>query len=149
LYSIAEIVYLLKKSKEGNMAKKGVIVINSGFFLKLGLGIFFLFAGILGITEADTKLSELARFLGRDDTMRYATAIIEIVAGVVLLVRLFVSFGAQLNVIAMIVLFALWGLYILVNYVFKNFGEPDTMAWLYGISRDSIILIAIWITGKN
>jgi hypothetical protein len=131
------------------MAKKGVIAINSSFFLKLALGIFFLFAGILGLTEADSKLSELARFLGRDDTMRYTTAIIEIVVGIVLLVRLFVSFGTQLDVIVMIAMFALWGLYILVNYVFKNFGEPDTMAWLYGISRDSIILVAIWISGRS
>jgi hypothetical protein len=129
------------------MTKKSP-TLDSYFFLQLALGLFFLMLGIMGLSEHNSKLSAVARFLGRNDTLRVIMSVVEIVMGVALAAKLFVAFPDDVARTVSIALFALWALYMLVNLVLNNnFMEPTAVAWLYNLAWHSVILASLWIVG--
>lgn len=132
------------------MAKKSRLSFTSEFFLQLALGVFFLMLGIMGLDSHNSKLSEFARFLGRDDTLRLVMSIVELLMGGVLVLGLFLPMPAGFSKILAIALFVLWALYIVVTYFLNGrIGEPTTTAWLYNVSWTAIILVALWVVGKK
>jgi uncharacterized membrane protein len=132
------------------MAKRSSPALDSGFFLQLSLGLFFLALGVMGLGNYKSGLSEIARFLGRDDTLRIVSAIIEMAMGGVLVLGLFMPLSSGLAKILSISLFALWALYI-VYYFFLNdrLFEPDFIPWLVEVSWRCVILAALWVTGRK
>jgi hypothetical protein len=131
------------------MAKRSSSVLDSGFFLQLCLGLFFLVLGIMGLGNYNSKLSEVARFLGRDDSLRIVAAIIELVMGALLLLGPFLNVSSGLARIFSIALFALWALYILYYFVFNDLFKPDFVPWLYEVAWRLVVLTALWIVGKK
>jgi hypothetical protein len=131
------------------MAKRSSFALDSGFFLQLCLGLFFLALGIMGLGNYNSKLSGIARFFGRDDSLRVVAAVIELVMGIVLVLGLFLSLGSGLARVFSIALFALWALYILYYFVFNGLFKPDFVPWLYEVAWRSIVLVALWIVGRK
>jgi len=132
------------------MPQKSAIRFDASFFLQLSLGVFFLMLGIMGLGNYNSKLSEVARFFGRNDTLRIAMAIVELAMGAVLVVGLFVSVASGLAKLLSIALFALWILYMLITLVLNDrFMEPSAVVWLYNLAWNSVILVALWMTGKK
>jgi len=102
----------------------------------------------MGLGNYNSKLSEVARFLGRDDTLRIVMSVVEIAMGLILVAKLFVAFPEGIARIVSIALFALWALYMLISLVLnEQFMEPDAVTWLYKLSWHSIILAALWVVG--
>jgi hypothetical protein len=132
------------------MARKRGFSLTSVFFLQLCLGVFFLMLGIIGLGHYDSKLSELARFFGRDDTLSVVMSVVEIVMGSILAIGLFVPVPRNVAKIFSLVLFALWALYILLNFFLeKSFLEPTKAVWLYNVSWRAIILVSLWVVGRE
>jgi hypothetical protein len=131
------------------MAKRSSFALDSKFFLQLSLGLFFLLLGIMGLGNYNSKLNEVARFLGRDDGLRVLSAVIELVMGTLLIIGLFFSISSGMARIFPIALFVLWVLYILYYFVFHDLFKPDFVTWLYQVSWRCIILTALWIVGKK
>ena len=130
------------------MTKKSSVTVDSSFFLQLALGVFFLMLGIMGLGSYNSKLSEVARFLGRNDTLRVVMSVVEIAMGIILVARLFVAFPGDIAKVVSIALFALWALYMVISlFMNKQFMEPDAVTWLYKLAWHSVILAALWAVG--
>jgi hypothetical protein len=80
-----------------NMAKRVGFSLNSGFFLQLSLGVFFLMIGIMGVGNYDSGLSQVARFFGRKDTLSIIVAVIEIIMGGILVLGSIVPVSTELD----------------------------------------------------
>ena len=132
------------------MARKSGITFGSLFFLQLALGVFFLMLGIMGLGNYNSSLNEVARFFGRDDTLRVIMSVVELVLGIILILGLFMSVSADITRVFTIALFALWALYMVLNlFLNKSFLEPNAVVWLYNLSWHSIILVSIWVVGRR
>ncbi len=132
------------------MSRKASFSLSSIFFLQLCLGLFFLMLGLMGMDSYNSRLSEFARFLGRDDAMRKLMAVVELVMGAVLVVGLFLPVPAGIAKVFAIALFALWAIYMLLNFVLNDsFMEPSTIVWLYNVSWNGVILVSLWVVGRK
>ncbi len=130
------------------MSKRASVGFGATFFLQLALGLFFLMMGIMGLGNYNSRISEVARFFGRDDSLRIITSVVEIVMGLILVAKLFAAFPEGISRLVTLVLFALWALYMLINlFLNKRFMEPNAVVWLYNLSWHSIILAALWGLG--
>jgi hypothetical protein len=134
----------------GPMAKKSGSIQLPIFLLQLALGVFFLMLGIMGLGNYNSTLNEVARFFGRDDTLRVVMSVVELVMGVILVLGLFMSASADITKIFTFALFALWALYMILNlFLNKSFLEPSTVVWLYNLAWHSVILVSIWVVGRR
>ena len=132
------------------MGKKASASISSLFFLQLCLGVFFVMLGIMGLGDYNTKFSEVARFFGRDDTMRIVMSVVELVMGIILVLGLFMSVSADLTKVFTFALFGLWALYLVINFFLNDsFLEPNTVVWLFNISWHAVILVGLWVVGRR
>ncbi|PKL07411.1 MAG: hypothetical protein CVV51_14245 [Spirochaetae bacterium HGW-Spirochaetae-7] len=131
------------------MARRSTTVLDSGLFLQLSLGVFFLALGALGLGNYQSKFAETMRFFGRDDSLRIVTAIIELVMGGFLLLSPFVSVPLNLRSFFSYALLVLWAIYILYYFIFNNFAKPDIIPWLYEVSWRCVILAALWSVSRK
>ena len=132
------------------MARRNTLSLSSSFFLQLSLGVFFLMLGIMGLGNYSTRLSEVARFFGRDDTMRVVMSVLEILMGSVLLLGLFFPVSSTLARILALVLFVLWGLYMVITFVLDGrLLEPNAVVWSYNLSWHAVILVGLWVVGSK
>lgn len=132
------------------MARKSAVQFDASFFLQLSLGVFFFMLGIIGLGNYNSKLSEVARFFGRNDTLRILMSAVEIAMGAILVAGLFVSVASGIAKLLSIALFALWILYMLINLVLNGrFMEPNAVVWFYNLAWQAVILVSLWIVGKK
>lgn len=131
------------------MAKRSAFTLDSAFFLQLSLGLFFLSLGIMGLGNYNSKLSEVARFFGRNDGLRIVASIVELVMGGLLVLGLFFSVSSGLAKIFSFALFGLWAVYILYYFFFNNIFEPDFIPWLQEVAWRSVILCSLWMVGRK
>lgn len=128
---------------------------GSVFLIQLALGIFFIALGIEGIATYNSQINEFARAVGRffgsqNDIIPLIFAIVEVVAGVVILLEIFVPVDSRMFFIASLVILVFWGVVMVLRYITGgNFLEPDYLPWIAAFSKDLVILSALWIvTGK-
>lgn len=131
------------------MAKRQTFALSSVFFLQLVIGIFFLSLGILGIQGHDSTLSQIRRTLGNNDSLQLVIAIVELVAGIVLVVGLFVSISGELQRLVGLILFCLWALVLILQYVVDGFDSKYFLTWLQGLALNSVVLVGLWIIGRR
>jgi hypothetical protein len=89
------------------------------------------------------------RYFGRNDLLNLIVAVIQLVAGVLLAINLFVAAGEGVKQIFYIALFVVWALCIILGLVVNNFLKPNLLAWLYEVAWRSIILVSVWIVGRG
>jgi hypothetical protein len=119
------------------------------FFLQLSLGVFFLVLGVSNLTNYNNDWNALKRAFGSNQTLALIMAVIEIVMGALLVLGLFITLSDDVTKILGLVLFVLWGLYIVVSFIVNDFLKPDFLTWLYRLAWNSVILVSIWIVGKR
>ena len=123
------------------MARRGVDI---SFILTVLVGAFLLLDGIAGLSQANSFVGELGRALGaRSSTINMVIAIVELLAGALLLISLFVDLG-QLQGFLGIGIFVAWIVIMVLIFVVGNF-QPDTLSWWVNLSQYSIILAVIWM----
>jgi hypothetical protein len=76
-------------------------------------------------------------------------AILELVAGILLLWALFGQVKPGALYVSTMVLAAFWVLRVLVVYVFDNLLEPNFVVWLAGLSGELLPGIVIWTVGRQ
>lgn len=127
---------------------------SPAFLLHLVTGIYLTALGISGIMAYTSGLSEFARemsraFGGTGSIFPLLVAILEVVAGLMLLWALFGQVQAKALYVATMVLAALWLLRVLLAYVFDNLLEPSFIVWLAGFSGELIPGLVIWTVGRR
>ena len=118
------------------------------FVLTILVGAFLLLDGIAGLTQANSFVGEIGRALGaQGSTISLIIAIVELVAGALLLLSIVVSLG-ELGRFLGIAIFVAWLIIIVLAYVVRSFA-PDTLGWWVGLLQYLIILAVIWMISTD
>lgn len=126
---------------------------NERFLLQLALGVMFLTLGILGISSYNSDLAQVGRALGRmfgssSGNLNMIISVIELAAGIFLLVDLFSVIPSGIVSILHLVVFVLFAANMVLRYFVNGFLEPDLLPWLAGVSKEAVVLIAIWVVRR-
>lgn len=118
------------------------------FILALLVGAFLVLDGISELSAASSlgaRIASEARrlFGGEDRTLVMIIAVVEIVAGALLVLGLFLDIG-QLRSALGVGLFIVWLVIIVLTFVVRGFA-PDSLAWWTGLVQYLIILTVIWL----
>lgn len=128
--------------------------VNSMFFLQLSLALMFIAIGIVGITNYNSGISQFGRsvsglFGKNNNIIPILFAVLELVAGVLLLLSLFTGLPGKFLSIAMIIIFIFWAITLVMNYFTDGLFKPDFIVWLAEVSPQLVILSALWIVVRN
>nr|MDA3810608.1 hypothetical protein [Spirochaetaceae bacterium] len=109
----------------------------------------------VGITNYNSGLSEFGRsvndlFGSNNDFIPILFSVLQLVAGVLLLVSLFTGFipGRVLS-ISLLVIFIFWAITIVMKYFMNDLFEPDFVSWLARVSPQLVILSSLWLITKS
>lgn len=122
--------------------------------LQLVVGVFLLTLGISELVEYNSELNQFARsmsraFGGSGSVLPVIIALIEILAGGLLLGSLFTPVPAAAVFWSSIVIAVLWIVHVIVAYVLNDPFEPTLLMWLVGFSRELIPGLVIWTVGRQ
>lgn len=122
--------------------------------LKISIALMFIAAGLVGITHYQSDVSQFSRSVGKlfgaqNDVMPILFSVFQLVAGVILLLTLFVKMPPNFISISILVIFIVWAVSIAVNYFIDGFMRPDFIRWLANVSPQLVILSALWILFKS
>ncbi len=128
--------------------------INSFFFLNLALALMLIATGILGITNYNSNGAEFIRgvnkaFGGSNSIIPILMAIIELAAGIILVIGLFDFIPKGILGILLLVIFIFWAVNIFMGFILNDIFEPDFFTWLAPFSAQLIILVSLWIVYRN
>jgi uncharacterized membrane protein YphA (DoxX/SURF4 family) len=123
-------------------------------FLQLSLALMFITFGLVGIINYNSDLANFGRSVNKlfgqnNDIIPILFAVLELVAGVLLLASLFSGLPSRFLSIALLVIFIFWIVYIVMNYFMEGFGEPDFLIWLRNLSPQLVTLSGLWIITRN
>ncbi|MDC7223518.1 MAG: hypothetical protein PQJ60_07230 [Spirochaetales bacterium] len=133
------------------MAKKQMNIV---LVLQILVALLLLTFGIDGLTGYNSTGAEMMRtvnrtFGGSNDILPLIFAIIEIVAGVLLIGEFFMPVATKFVFISMVVICVVWLITIVMNYITAGFLKPDFLTWLRGISVQLILLASFWQVGVS
>jgi uncharacterized membrane protein YphA (DoxX/SURF4 family) len=135
-------VSLLKKS------------INSIFFLQLSLALMFIAIGILGLTNYNSEFSQIGRSMGKlfgksNNIIPILFSIIQLLAGVLLLLSLFMNLSNKLLSLSLLVIFVFWAVNIALAFFTKELFRPDFIVWLSKVAPQLVILSSLWLVYRG
>lgn len=118
------------------------------------MALMFVSLGILGIDQYNSGGAEFLRGLnsalgGSNRIFPIVMAVIELLAGVLLIVSLFGIMSEGLSKILLLVVFVFWAINIALGYFLEGIFEPTFIKWLAGVSPQLVILTALWIVYRN
>lgn len=119
------------------------------FLLRISLGIFFLVLGIQGLSVHTSKTAEVLRWFGRNDTLNIVISVVQILAGAVLCIGVFLPIGSTVSWLLSLGILVLWGIYMVMTLFLKDFLRPDTLSWLYKTSWSFIIFTSLWLVSSR
>jgi len=131
--------------------------VNSLFFLQLSLALMFIaigIVGIVGITNYNSDISQFGRSVGKlfgqsNDIIPILFAVLELVAGVLLLISLFTGLPGKFLSVSLLVIFIFWSITIVMNYFMDGIFKPDFIVWLSRVSPQLVILSALWLVVRG
>jgi|GEM_PF-1854097 len=129
------------------MSSKGL---NIAGILIILVGAFMLLSGIAAFTGNTQGLGGFTNdvskvFGGSGNTFSIIIAVIEIIAGGLLILSRFVSIGA-LDSFLRIAIFIFWIVLMVLSLVLgNNIKNIDTLGWWISLVNQSIILVVLWM----
>lgn len=122
--------------------------------VQIVLAAFLITLGLLGITQWNSNLNQFGRelnrfFGGTNNPFNLIVAIVELVAGLIVLAGVFVSGQASLLFAATLVISILWAILIVINFFAQDPFQPDFLTWLNRLTMDLVILLALWTINRK
>lgn len=122
--------------------------------LQLVVGLFLLALGISELVEYNSELNQFARsvsraFGGSGTVLPVIVALIEILAGGLLVAALFTPVPGAAVFWSSIIIAVLWIVRAIVAFVFNDPLEPTVLVWLVGFTRELIPGLVIWTVGRE
>ncbi len=135
------------------MARKA-IRFDSVSVLQIVVAVFLFTLGLIGIIDWSSNLAQFGRSLNRlfggsDNPMNLIVAIVELSAGAIIFLALFVTVTSRLIYWLTIVIAVLWIVEIIIGFFAQDPFEPDFLSWLNRLSADVIILLALWLINRR
>jgi len=137
------------------MAKKSSVSLsNTGTLIQIVLGVFFITLGILEMTAYNSGGSEVLRsvskaFGGKSDILSLVFAILELVAGIVILGSVFIPLQQRFVFIITFALLIVWAIKIILSLFMNDFLEPGFFVWINVLALDLLILVSIWTVNRS
>lgn len=127
------------------MGKKVGMESAPGMAMQALVAIFFIVAGIIGVQGYNSTVSGIARFFGRNDALAIVVAVVEIAVGAILALGFVVKIPKGIGGILALIFPILWAIWVILQWFGRDAFKPDFATWLFGFSRDLVILVALWI----
>ena len=86
----------------------------------------------------------VGKLFGKNNYWGLAIAIIQLIAGIILILGLFISMQQKSMFFAGFAILVLWGINIAVLYFLDDFMKPSFLVWMKDLSLQMIILAGIW-----
>ena len=137
------------------MARKNVFSMGTTVFvLQIVVAAYLITLGLLGIIHWDSGAAQFARglsraFGGSNNPFNLIVAILELAAGAIVLLGLFVSMRSSLLAAATLVIAILWVIQIIIVFFARDIFEPDFLIWLNRLAADLIVLLALWLINRK
>jgi len=128
--------------------------IGTSYFLQLTLGAALIVFGIMALNGYNSAGQEALRGLNKmfgksNNLFPVIFGIVELAAGAVLIVELFVSISSGLFKLIHLIICIFWLVNIIFNFVLSNLVEPDLIRWLGALLPQIVILLALWQVGEQ
>jgi len=138
------------------MAKKKA-VFDAGttlLVLQIVVAAFLITLGLVGLIHWNSDPSRFGRgltraFGGTNNPFSLIVAIVELVAGLIVLAGAFARVRGGLLYAATLVIAILWAIQIIVSFFARDIFEPDFWIWLNRLAMDLIVLLALWLINRK
>lgn len=124
------------------------------FVLQLVVAVFLVTLGLIGLVDYDSGLSrfgrEVNRLFGRaNDPFSIVVAVVELVAGVLVLAALFVPVKRRWLFWTTLVIAIVWAVWIVLDLFANGIFEPTFLTWLNRFASSLIMLLALWLINRK
>jgi uncharacterized membrane protein YphA (DoxX/SURF4 family) len=141
-------------SRKAAPAAKVSIRFDALFVLQCVVAVFLVTLGLMALLEYDSDWSRFARdvnrFFGRaNDPLTVIVAVVEIVAGVLVLAALFVPVKRRWLFWTTLVIAIAWAVWIVVDLVVNRGFQPSFLAWLNQLASSLVLLLALWLINRK
>jgi len=128
--------------------------IGTKYFLQLILGAALIVFGIMALNGYNSAGQEALRGLNKmfgksNNIFPVLFAIVQLAAGIVLIIELFASIGDSLFRIIHLVICIFWLINIIFTFFLSNLVEPDLLRWLGALLPQLVILLSLWLVGEH
>jgi uncharacterized membrane protein YphA (DoxX/SURF4 family) len=138
------------------MAKKKA-VFDAGttlLVLQIVVAAFLITLGLVGLIHWNSDPSRFGRgltraFGGANSPVALIVAIVELLAGIIVLIGAFARVRGRLLFAATLVIAILWAIQIIISFFARDIFEPDFWIWLNRLAMDLIVLLALWLINRK
>ncbi|MDC7125863.1 MAG: hypothetical protein PQJ46_09855 [Spirochaetales bacterium] len=122
--------------------------------LGISLAILFVTVGLAGITHYNSDGAEFMRnvnsaFGRNNDIMPIVMSVIEVAAGIVIVLNVFSLISGKVMDVMMLVILVYWIFKIVLAFFVNDFIEPDVLTWLGQLAPNLVVLAALWTAFKG
>jgi uncharacterized membrane protein YphA (DoxX/SURF4 family) len=122
--------------------------------LQIVVAVFLITLGLIGIIHYNSDLAQLGRGMSKlfgraNNPLNLIVAIVELVAGVIVLAGVFMAVKSRLLYAATLVIAILWIIQIIISFFASNFAEPDFIVWLNRLAADLVVLLSLWVINRR
>jgi len=122
--------------------------------LQIVVAVFLFTLGLIGILDWNSNVAQFGRGLNRlfgraNDPFNLIVAIVELAAGAIVFIALFVGVKSRIIFWLTIVIAGLWVIEIIIAFFAQGAFEPNFVVWLNRLCADLIILLALWIINRK
>jgi len=135
------------------MAKRSVNF-DAVTVLQIVVAVFLFTLGLIGVADWNSSLGQFGRSLNRlfgraDNPLNLIVAIVEMAAGVIVFIALFIAVTNRLIYVLTLVIAILWVVEIIVTFFGQDPFKPDVLVWLNRLAADVIILLSLWLVNRK
>jgi len=135
------------------MAKRSVSF-DAITVMQIVVAVFLFTLGLIGLVDWNSSLAQFGRsvnrFFGRaDNPLNLIVAVVEMAAGVIVFIALFITVANRLIYVLTLVIAILWVVEIIVAFFGQDPFKPDFLVWLNRFAADVIILLSLWLINRK
>lgn len=122
--------------------------------LQFVVAVFLVTLGLMGLVDYDSGWARLGRDINRlfghaNDPFTIIVAIVELVAGVLVLAALFVPVRRRWLFWTTLVIAVVWAAWIVLDLFVNGIFEPTFLAWLNQLAASLVLLLALWLINRK
>jgi uncharacterized membrane protein YphA (DoxX/SURF4 family) len=124
------------------------------FVLQILVAIFLVSLGLMGLVDYDSGWSQLHRDIDRAfgviiNPLTVIVAVVELVAGLLLLATLFVPVRTRWLYWTTLVIAITWAAWIVLDLFVNHIFEPSFLAWLNQLADALVMFGALWLINRK